>query len=172
MDCDRQRLQQTANFSLALFQLICGLFARGDITGDPEPAHRLTRGANHNRTLDRNPAFPTRLSAIGRGEETVFDLATAAPAHRRRKSGVEFRQVIGMDEAARLRQGLGQVVQTVAVNAPVARVAFEATRLGVNTPHPEFCALESQLQAIVAILQCRLIVPSFGEQGGEYERTR
>ena len=44
--------------------------------------------------------------------------------------------------------------------------------LALNTPHPEFGTLESQLQAIVAILQCRLIVPSFGEQSGEYERTR
>src|SRR6476659_1436611 len=60
----------------------------------------------------------------------------------------------------------------MSVNAAIAHVILEMTGFQLKTPRAEFGAIKSELQPTIAVLECRLIVPPFGEQGGKTKRAR
>src|SRR5262245_44374948 len=76
-----------------------------------------------------------------------------------------------MDVRTGFEKSAGRGFGLVAVNSPIAAVAVEATRLGINAPNAELGAIEGELQPLIAVLQCRLVLPSLGEQRGKHERT-
>ena len=76
-----------------------------------------------------------------------------------------------MDERSGLRQSCGRVCQRVTMDAFVAGIAFKAAGFRVDTPHPQLGRVEGELQALIAILECRLFLLSLGEQSGEHQRA-
>src|SRR5262245_28217785 len=83
-----------------------------------------------------------------------------------------------MNETPCLCKRFGRDVGPKAMNLPVPCVAFKAARIYIKAPDTELSNAERQLEPmidtlepIVAVLQCSLIVPPLGEQGGEYQRV-